>query len=232
MSSCILSFTCVHVIIQIYQVVRRLVEYSYLGRVSLQVIGDKILIQDGLLKPKPHLQAALLDSFLKLGESLQLCELKANSTANDLSAEHQQSKQTNNIDNGQEQIKFKEKQMNVLANTEQQKQTIKAESAMCESRVTTGLKEDICQFQENNKIPSVKNLTNTLSKTFNYHGKMDNKFKSSLTQASFKCDQCESKFQLENLLEIHKSSRHGNHPPSPPKKIRKRRSDSRPLPTR
>ena len=141
-------------------------------------------------------------------------------------------KEMNKLDNSQEQINIKEKEMNAFANTEIQKQTIKAESAMCESREATGLKKDICQFQENDKIPLVKKLKNTSSKTLNNHGKMDNNFKSSLTQVLFKCDQCESKFQLENLLEIHKSSRHGDHPPSPPKKTRKRRSDSRPLPTR
>ena len=179
-----------------------------------------------------HLQAAHLDPFLKLGESLQLCDLKANSGANDLRAEHQQTKQTNNIDNNQKQIDIEENQIHVFANAEQQKQTIKAESAMCKTGVATGLKEDIFEAQKNNKIPSVKNLMNISSKTFNYHGKMVNHVETSLTQALFKCEKCESKFQLENLLEIHKSARHGNRPPSPPKKTRKRRSDSRPLPTR
>ena len=149
-----------------------------------------------------------------------------------MSAEHQQTKQTNNIDNNQKQINVEEKQVNVLGNAEQQRQTIKAESTMSETGVATGLKEESFQFQKNNKITPVNNLMNISSKTFNYHGKMVNHVETSLTQASFKCDKCESKFQLENLLEIHKSARHGNWPPSPPKKTRKRRSDSRPLPTR
>merc|ERR1719430_2102194 len=136
------------------EVVRRLVEYCYLGRVSLQ--------------------ASQLDSFLKLGESLQLCELKGNTGPNDQSAEHRQPKQTNNIDNDIDNGQNEEEQINVVAlNAEQQKKTIKEESAMCETGfatsglklVTSGLKEDSSQFQENNKIPSFKDSMNISSKT-------------------------------------------------------------------
>ena len=171
-----------------------------------------------------------------------MCELKGNTGPNDQSAEHRQPKQTNNIDNDIDNGQNEEEQINVVAlNAEQQKKTIKAESAMCETGfataglklVTSGLKEDSSQFQENNKIPSVKNLMSAPSRTFfNNRGKVGNHVESSLTQALFKCDQCESKFQRENLLEIHKSARHGDQPPSPPKKTRKRRSDSKPVPTR
>ena len=228
-------------------------EYCYLGRVTLQVIKPSSIFSK-LLKPKhiqaDHssyplmkikskiiIQAAQLGSFLKLGESLQVCKLKGNSGPNDESAEHRQPKQTINVENGQ--INNEEKQINV----EQQKKTIKAEYAICETELpssglklatsglklaTSGLKEDSSQFQENNKIPSVKDLMNISSKTFNNHVKVE----SLLAQALFKCDQCESKFQRENLLEIHKGARHGDQPPSPPKKTRKRRSDSRPVPTR
>ena len=179
------------------------------------------------IKSKIIIQAAQLGSFLKLGESLQVCKLKGNSEPNDESAEHRQPKQTINVENGQ--INNEEKQINV----EQQKKTIKPELPSSGLKLpTSGLKEDSSQFQENNKIPSVKDLMNISSKSFNNHVKVGNHMESSLTQALFKCDQCESKFQRENLLEIHKGARHGDQPPSPPKKTRKRRSDSRPVPTR
>ena len=232
--SCILSVAGVRVILLLLN--RDLSGGQVVSGVLLsgegQPPGDKILRKPKNVQTKAkHLQASHLESFLNLGESLQLCELKGNSSgANDLRSEHQQTRQTNNIDNNsKEQNKNNdEKQIN----GELEKQTIKAECEPGLDTISGFLKEESFQFQDHNKIPSVKNLINIGSKVFNNHGKISNRVESSLTQALFKCDQCESKFQRENLLEIHKSARHGDQPPSPPKKTRKRRSDSRPLPTR
>ena len=205
-----------------WQVVRSLVEYCYLGRISLQVRKKtQFEIEDW------NPQTALLDAFLKLGESLQLCELKANTGPE---ADSEQQRQTNKIENRQKRnsdtrfISDQEKQIDVPANDDYRKQPNKVDS---EIGLVTGLKQEASQFKKENQIASIRNNANAKASRYEKFGK---NLESSM-QALFKCDQCESKFQRENLLEIHKSCRHGDHPPSPPRKTRKRRSDSRPFPT-
>ena len=204
---------CLHVMIQICQVVRRLVEYCYLGRVSLQVIKSS-LEEGSKLKQQP--QAAHLDPFLKLGESLQLCELKSNSGAKDLRAEQQEPKQTNNFDKGQEQIEKEEIQINVIADAEQQKQSIKAEPTMCEIRVATGLTEDRTQLQENNEIAPVNqyeaekectncNLPFELESSLRKHMGSCDEFR---TSPRWECSVCAERFQYRRMLISHRKEKH------------------------
>ena len=101
-----------------------------------------------------------------------------------------------------------------------EQQDVKVCAPKSEIRVTTAMKQEILKNQDRVNIPFEKPM------------KYGSWFKSNEEQALFKCDECESKFQRENLLGIHKRARHGNQPASPPKKPRKRRSDARPLPVR
>ena len=83
-----------------------------------------------------------------------------------------------------------------------------------QNRMATAMKEYIPKNQYRVKNPFAERQSNRYSRKV-------------FGPAQFECDECESKFQIENLLVIHKSARHGNRPASPPKKPRKRRSDAR-----
>ena len=186
------------------------------------------------------MQRHRLDSFLKLGESLQLCELKAKGDTGDLCDENEQqndllrkeNEQQNGLlvknENKQQKATnsvWSDKQKHDLVKTSNplplsNQQDVKVCAPKSEIRVTTAMKQEILKNQDRANIPFDKPM------------KYGSWFKSIEEQALFKCDECESKFQRENLLGIHKRARHGNQPASPPKKPRKRRSDARPLPVR
>ena len=193
------------------------------------------------------MQTHHLDSFLKLGESLQLCELKAKGGTGDLCDENEQHNDLLRNENEQQNgllVKNENKQQKATdsvwsdkqkhglvktSNTDKgvtyplplsDQQDVKVSAPKSEIRVTTAIKQEILKNQDRPNIPFAKPM-----KSISW-------FKSIEEQALFKCDECESKFQRENLLGIHKSARHGNRPASPPKKPRKRRSDARPLPVR
>ena len=182
------------------------------------------------------MQTHHLDSFLKLGESLQLCELKAKGDIGDLCDENEQQndllvKNENKQQKATDSV-WNDKQKHDLVKTSNtdkgvtyplplsNQQDVKVCAPKSEIRVTTVMKQEILKNQDRVKIPFDKPM------------KYGSWFKSIEEQALFKCDECESKFQRENLLGIHKRARHGNQPASPPKKPRKRRSDARPLPVR
>ena len=149
-----------------WQVVRSLVEYCYLGRISLQV-GKKTQFEFEDWNP----QTALLDSFLKLGESLQLCELKANTGPE---ADSEQQRQTNKIENRQKRnsdtrfISDQEKQINVPANDDYRKQPTNVDS---ETGLVTGLKQEASQFKKENQIPSIRNNANAKASRYEKFGK-------------------------------------------------------------
>ena len=178
-----------------------------------QPTGDKIL-QYGLLRPKQHLQTAHLDSFLKLGEILQLCELKANSGANNVMYENQQPKQTNNIDNSQEQVNNEERQIDFIADIEQQRQTIKAET-----RVATGLKEESSQLQENNRIPPVNQYeTEKECKNCNVTFELESSLRKHVescelgSSPKWECSICDERFKFRRMLMSHRKDKHTRQP--------------------